>query len=106
MFSDELKLDKGLPTSSRRKVSMDSNPNQFLRFQLSDLTVDAGKSTVPFIDLQPVQLDPPVLLSGAGLYHKKAAGSSGFLGLKLMTYDITQNIDTVVDKLNKKLKLA
>lgn len=53
---------------------------------------DAAQSTVPFIDIQEVISNPPVPLSGLGIYHKGQRGYGGFLAPKIMTYDFTPHI--------------
>lgn len=53
---------------------------------------DAAQSTVPFIDTQEVTSNPPVPLSGVGIYHKGRQGYGGFLAPKIMTYDFTPHV--------------
>ena len=48
---------------------------------------DVGQTTIPLLDVQPVEPIPHSPMSGVGLYHK-GVYSSGFLGIKLFTYDI------------------
>jgi hypothetical protein len=83
-----LKLNKpDIPTRSLAQSVIDSHTNQFLLFQPTDLEKDAAQNTVPFIDMQAVTPNPPVPLSGAGIYHKGHDGSGGFLALKAITYN-------------------
>lgn len=56
-------------------------------FTASDLEKDAGQTTVPYIDLQPIEPKPPAPLSGAGVYHKGRDGYGGYVALKLITYN-------------------
>ncbi|KAK0159768.1 hypothetical protein PV327_010845 [Microctonus hyperodae] len=68
-----------------------SNQNQnYLRFQPSDLEQDAGQTTIPFLDIQPVITNPPVALSGFGIYYRGSAGIAGFAALKLITPEFLQ----------------
>lgn len=53
---------------------------------------DAAQTTVPFIDVQDVDSDPPVPLSGLGIYHKGQPSYGGFIGMRLITYDLVLHI--------------
>ena len=93
----ELKIQNTLPTKSKGKSSSITNGNGFyVRFQVSSLKQDIGQSTVPFIDSQSVDPYPLSIITGAGLYHKGAHNSGGFIGVKLLTDDITPYIDLKV----------
>ncbi|EFN89744.1 uncharacterized protein LOC105182071 isoform X2 [Harpegnathos saltator] len=70
----------------------DSKVNQYLNFAPSDRRKDAAQSTVPFLDVQPVTPNPPVLIAGAGIFHKGHKGSGGFVALRLITYDFTPHL--------------
>lgn len=59
---------------------------------MTDLHKDLGQSLVPFIDTQEVVTNPPMLLAGAGFYHKGRLNSGGFLGIKLFHYDFTHHM--------------
>ncbi|XP_011496806.1 PREDICTED: uncharacterized protein LOC105361355 isoform X2 [Ceratosolen solmsi marchali] len=84
----ELQLNKpDIPTRSLAQSVIDSQTNQFLLFQPTDLEKDAAQNTVPFIDIQPVIPNPPMPLSGAGIFHKGREGYGGFLALKAITYN-------------------
>ncbi|XP_032680538.1 uncharacterized protein LOC116848499 isoform X1 [Odontomachus brunneus] len=70
----------------------DSAVNQYLNFAPSDRRKDAAQSTVPFLDVQPIIPNPPVLIAGAGIFHKGNKGSGGFVALRLITYDFTPHL--------------
>lgn len=72
--------------------TIDSSDNQFVDFRMSDLERDFGQYTVPFLDVQEVLTNPPIPLSGAGIYHKGHEYSGGFLGFKVMHYDYTNHL--------------
>lgn len=55
---------------------------------------DAAQNTVPFIDIQDVVSNPPVPLSGVGLYHKGQDQYGGFLAPKVITYDFSPHIQS------------
>ncbi|KAG8223711.1 hypothetical protein J437_LFUL004076, partial [Ladona fulva] len=59
-----------VPTKCPVKSSKLSNSDQFVKFTHSDINSDVAQTTVPFIDAQPVVLNPPSLLVGAGLLYK------------------------------------
>uniref|UniRef100_A0A0A1XQQ1 CinA-like protein n=2 Tax=Zeugodacus cucurbitae TaxID=28588 RepID=A0A0A1XQQ1_ZEUCU len=70
----------------------DSRHNQYIDFINTSMEKDAAQSTVPFIDTQEVTSNPPVPLSGVGIYHKGRQGYGGFLAPKIMTYDFAPHI--------------
>ncbi|XP_035439759.1 uncharacterized protein LOC118269000 isoform X1 [Spodoptera frugiperda] len=87
-----------LPTRSHAALRIDSQHDQYIEFTHSDFDADAAQSTVPFIDVQPVvpskalNTKGATLLSGAGLYHRGARGSGGFIGVKVITYDYSKHV--------------
>ena len=81
-----------MPTNSIRPNEIDSNTAQYVTFTITDMQKDGGQTTVPFIDTQKVETNPPMPLAGAGLIHRGQEGYGGFLGLKLYTYNITDHI--------------
>lgn len=89
----ELKLDQ--PDVSTRSIASsmpDSKPDMFVKFTNSDMVTDAAQNTVPFVDTQYVAPDPPVLLSGIGIFHKGQPGYGGFIAPKVFTYDYSSLI--------------
>lgn len=67
------------------------NPkDRYAIFVESDLKKDAGQSTVPFFDAQPVEMEQSLALDGIGLARKGDNNGGGFLTLKLFTIDISQ----------------
>ncbi|XP_041979505.1 uncharacterized protein LOC121733355 isoform X2 [Aricia agestis] len=82
-----------IPIRGNVPLQIDSAHDQFVEFTHSDLDADAAQSTVPFLDIQPVQPARGAgLLTGAGVYHRGALHSGGFLGLKVISYDMTRHI--------------
>lgn len=91
----ELKLrDADIPLRSILQHVPDSDVNQYLNFAPSDRIKDAAQSTIPFLDVQPVEPNPHVPIAGAGIFHKGRAGSGGFLALKLITYNFAPHLHT------------
>ncbi|KAK3909359.1 Mycobactin import ATP-binding/permease protein IrtB [Frankliniella fusca] len=89
----ELVLDK--PDVSTKTIASsrpDSKPDMFIRFTNTDLGRDAAQTTVPFIDIQYLAPDPPVLLSGVGIFHKGQPHYGGFIAPKVFTYDYSHVI--------------
>jgi hypothetical protein len=81
-FSDRTELEL------TDKTSVDLNPEkQYAKFTSSSLKIDAGQSTIPYLDLTEVPSFPVVPLAGAGIYHKSTEGVGNFLALKLLTYN-------------------
>ncbi|KAL0839141.1 hypothetical protein ABMA28_017111 [Loxostege sticticalis] len=82
-----------IPTRSHTPLPVDSSHDQFVEFTHSDYDADAAQSTVPFVDIQPVMpMKGAGLTSGAGIIHRGARGSGGFIGVKLFTYDYSTHI--------------
>ena len=78
-----------------------SENNTFLKFVPSGLENDVGQNTLPFIDIQEIVTNPPVPMSGAGLYHKRTVDSGGFIALKLFTFDVRHHLQAnLIDILN------
>lgn len=86
--------NRDVPTREEyAKSQPDSSTNQFLYFQPTDLEMDVAQSTIPFLDIQPVEVDPPAPVTGAGIFHKSRGRSGGFLALKLITYDFAKHLN-------------
>lgn len=81
-----------VPVKSHTGSVPDSHTDQFLLFDHSDINNDAAQTTVPFLDAQLIEPQPPALLSGAGIYHKGTAGYGGFVAPKLITYDYSKHM--------------
>ncbi|XP_054008089.1 uncharacterized protein LOC128892046 isoform X1 [Hylaeus anthracinus] len=90
---DELKLAKAdIPTRLSVPTVPDSKPNQYLNFAPSSRTEDVAQNTIPFIDVQRVESNPPVPIAGAGIFHKGRSMSGGYVALKLITYDFSPHL--------------
>lgn len=84
--------DEGLPTLSPVKSVPISGHNQYMEFVPSSVLRDLAQSTLPFIDIQAVTCDPPVPLSGIGIFYKGKPLNGGFVAPKLFTYDFGPHI--------------
>ena len=67
-----------------------SQSGTYVSFRITDLEKDLGQSTIPFIDLQPIETARP--MSGAGIFHRGGKNSGGFLALKLIEYDRSKHM--------------
>ncbi|XP_063977277.1 uncharacterized protein LOC135162578 [Diachasmimorpha longicaudata] len=74
----------------------------YVKFQPTDNIKDFGQTTVPFLDSQDVVAEPPIPLSGVGLYYKGQKGYGGFIGLKLMSFDFTELVATEASRWSTK----
>lgn len=86
-------------TNPRGKMVPDSSSNQYIKFTTSSLEKDGGQTTLPFIELLNVTTKVATPLSGLGLYHKGSSVSKyfgGFLGIKLLTFDMTSHIEEYI----------
>ncbi|XP_046993207.1 uncharacterized protein LOC124605512 isoform X1 [Schistocerca americana] len=81
-----------VPVKSPTGSVPDSHTDQFLLFDHSDLSNDAAQTTIPFLDAQLIEPQPPALLAGAGIYHKGSVGYGGFVAPKLITYDYSKHM--------------
>ncbi|XP_045498675.1 uncharacterized protein LOC123696512 isoform X3 [Colias croceus] len=82
-----------IPTRSHTQLTVDSKHDQYVEFTHSDFDADAAQSTVPFVDIQPVEpTKGSALISGAGILHRGARGSGGLLAPKLLTYDFSRHV--------------
>jgi len=78
-----------LPTKSPIASVPDSNTETYVEFQASSLERDVSQTTVPFLDAQIVAPQPPVWITGVGLYHKGQPGYGGFVAFRLQTLNVT-----------------
>ncbi|XP_047503173.1 uncharacterized protein LOC125048534 isoform X1 [Pieris napi] len=86
-------VNPDIPIYSNSPLPVDSKHDQYIEFTNSDFDADAAQSTVPFIDIQPVQpLKGASLISGAGMIHRGTRGSGGFIAPKLFTYDYSRHV--------------
>lgn len=69
-----------------------SGHNQYIDFVPSSRLKDLAQSTIPFIDTQGVISNPPVPLSGVGVFYKGKPANGGFLAPRLFTYDFVPHI--------------
>lgn len=83
----ELKIHRpDVPTKSRTKSTLYAENDQFVNFQPTDFDKDAAQTTIPFLDATQVEANTPLV--GVGLYYKSTYGYGGFIGPKLIVYDI------------------
>lgn len=89
----ELQLSKpDVPIRQYLKHRPDSAVNQYVNFAASDREKDAAQSTIPFLDIQPVESKPALPMSGAGIFHKGTPGSGGFIAMKLVTFNFAPHL--------------
>lgn len=89
----ELKIrSPDVPTKTTMPSEPDSTTDQYVFFTHSDMNKDAAQTTIPFLDAQPVAPSPPILLAGAGIYHKGRSGYGGFVALRVITYDFSNHL--------------
>lgn len=83
-----------VPTNAIGASKILSSTNQYIEFTHTDMDSDGAQTTVPFLDAQEVASDPPVPLSGAGIYFKGRDRSGGFVAPKIISYDFALHIQT------------
>jgi hypothetical protein len=70
-----------------------SGSDRYIKFVNSDIEKDAAQTTVPFLDVQPVEALQPVPLSGAGIFYKGRESYGGFITPKVITYDFSKHLE-------------
>ncbi|KAK0175233.1 hypothetical protein PV327_008999 [Microctonus hyperodae] len=71
----------------------DPESNKYIQFQHTSVKKDAGFHTVPFFDGQPVEsLRFP--LGGVGLFYRQRDGFGGYIAPRLLTYNITWEMES------------
>ncbi|CAD6229229.1 GSCOCG00012096001-RA-CDS [Cotesia congregata] len=95
------KKNQDIPTFSNEvNQELGSLGKNYVKFQMTDWSIDASQTVYPFIDMQQVFTDPPAPVGGIGLYYKSQSGFGGFIAPKLismntnifMSYDYLNNI--------------
>lgn len=101
----EFPLDApGDPIRSPLASNIDSKPDTYMRFGPTDRWKDVAQLTVPFFDSQNVTPNPSSWFSGIELFHKGQPSSGGFLGLKVITYNVTPHLE-VKEQVTKTVNL-
>nr|CAI5830983.1 unnamed protein product [Callosobruchus analis] len=75
------------------KVSQEGSYYRYIDFDHTDLGKDAGQTTIPYLDVQPVYNVPAVPLAGAGIYYKGEKGYGGFVAPKITTYNYARHFN-------------
>lgn len=85
----EIKVPAGsdVPTYTNKSTNIFSHPGQYIMFTHTDFYADVGQTTIPFFDAQEVSSDPPMALSGVGLYYKTLLGSGGFVAPMIVAFN-------------------
>lgn len=68
--------------------------DKYVRFHPTDLKKDFAQNTVPYLDIQNVDLESAEPLRGIGMYYKGMEGYGGFVGLRAFTNDINRLTDS------------
>ncbi|XP_057327673.1 uncharacterized protein LOC130669028 [Microplitis mediator] len=82
--------DLDIPTFGKKaNVELSKPGENYIKFQMTSWTLDAGQTLYPFIDLQEVTTYPPAPIGGVGLFYKGQPGFGGFIAPKLISTDHT-----------------
>ncbi|KAL5280737.1 hypothetical protein ACFFRR_004635 [Megaselia abdita] len=71
--------------SNKDNLKVISSNGDYVKFKPTSKLHDAGQSTVPFIDIQPLETYPAAPLSGVGLSLKGENGFGGFIAPVIFT---------------------
>ncbi|XP_031621010.1 uncharacterized protein LOC116339329 [Contarinia nasturtii] len=82
------------PIRGTRPLEPDWTPNQFIKFQPSDIGKDAAQVTVPFLDGTFVE-GISTLLTGIGLYYKGQPHFGGAIAPYLVAFDFGSLINPI-----------
>ncbi|XP_057333334.1 uncharacterized protein LOC130672679 isoform X2 [Microplitis mediator] len=89
----ELPLENPDKPTKSPKNDPDSATNEFIKFRPSDLSKDAGQTTVPFLEGQNVQiLTRPI--GGVGIFHRGSNGYGGYLAFKLFDVNLSKFLES------------
>lgn len=89
----ELNMDNlDVPILTPEKSIPNIQPNLFVKFGPTDKFKDLAQTTIPYIDAQLVEPHNPVPLGGVGLYWKSFSGYGGFIGPKILNYNLGPHI--------------
>lgn len=91
--------NSNLPIKSTTPSELDMSSNKYLTFTHSSIDHDVAQTTLPFIDMQTVAPYPGIPLSGLGIYFKGIKGFGGFIGASIFTYDLSNDINTKLFKI-------
>lgn len=87
-YREELVTGKKVSTEVYEPTYVDSAEKQYTVVKISDACSDAGQTTIPLFDAQPVQSKSYTPLAGIGLHHRTSPGYSGYLALTGYTHDL------------------
>jgi len=93
-------LNPGIPTSLKVQNKVDGDHDQYIQFDTTSAFKDVAQTIIPFIDAQPVTVQPASWIAGAGIYHKGRIGFGGFVGLSLETFDYSRPLEEDLTELN------
>ena len=94
-FAKELILDR-VDIPIRSDLPSDKfTTNKYVKFANTDYDKDAGQTTIPFFDAQPLESAIPVPLVGVGVFHKGKSGFGGFITPRIFTYNFTKHLGPV-----------
>lgn len=65
----------------------------FVKFQPTGLREDAGQTTIPYLDIQAIVTEPPAPIGGIGIYYKHIQNYGGFVGLKMLSADLSDMVN-------------
>ncbi|CAH2006796.1 unnamed protein product [Acanthoscelides obtectus] len=82
-----------IPTLSDSPSNPNFDPQRYIDFDRTDLAKDAGQTTIPYFDIQPVFNVPAVPLTGAGVFYKGRKGYGGFVAPKITTYNYANHFN-------------
>lgn len=85
----EMRIDEpDVPIKTPQPSEPDSKHDQYVVFGPTSLLKDASQNTIPYLDAQRVMPLHPSWVAGVGLFHKGQPGYGGFLGMKLLSFDM------------------
>ncbi|XP_063904376.1 uncharacterized protein LOC135123542 [Zophobas morio] len=94
-FAKELILDR-VDIPIRSDLPSDKfTTNKYVKFVNTGYDKDAGQTTVPFFDAQPLVSAIPVPLRGVGVFHKGTKDFGGFITPRIFTYNFTKHLQPI-----------
>lgn len=92
-FRQEVVLEEPDESIRTKTSEIYSSKNKYVELQMTDKTRDLGQNVVPYFDAQDVTLSPALPLQGVGLFHKGTKYFGGFIGFKIIHYNLADEKD-------------
>lgn len=74
-----------VPENAPNNIVLSKSGQHYVHLQSTDMEKDLAQTTIPYIDIQPIETQPAQPLIGVGMYYKSyknlGGGFGGYMGL-------------------------